>query len=115
MKEIKAFIHQNRAADVVHALHSSGFCNTGCNLSLTDVAGILKSLGSKERCFSVEFGERLINEVKMELVCEDDQVDNAIELIRGHARTGQAISGWIYVSDITNSYRIDSSDKRTNE
>ena len=115
MKEIKAFIHQNRAADVVHALHSSGFCNTGCNLSLTDVAGTLKSLGSKERSFSVEFGESLINEVKMELVCEDNQVDNAIELIRDHARTGQAISGWIYVSDITNSYRIESSDKSASE
>ena len=115
MKEIKAFIHQNRAADVVHALHSSGFCSTGCNLSLTDVAGTLKSLGSKERSFSVEFGESLINEVKMELVCEDDQVDNAIELIRDHARTGQAISGWIYVSDITNSYRIESSDKSASE
>ena len=115
MKEIKAFIHQNRAADVVHALHSSGFCNAGCNLSLTDVAGTLKALGSKERSFSVEFGESLINEVKMELVCEENQVDNAIELIRDHARTGQAISGWIYVSDITNSYRIESSDKPTNE
>ena len=51
MKEIKAFIHRNRAADVVHALHTSGFCRAGCNLSLTDVAGSLKSLGSKEREF----------------------------------------------------------------
>ena len=115
MKEIKAFIHQNRAADVVHALHSSGFCHAGCNLSLTDVAGTLRSLGSKEQSFSVEFGESLINEVKLELVCDDSLVGNAIELIRDHARTGQAVSGWIYVSDITNSYRIESSDKPTNE
>jgi nitrogen regulatory protein P-II 1 len=115
MKEIKAFIHQNRAADVVHALHSSGFCHEGCNLSLTDVAGTLKSLGSKERSFSVEFGESLINEVKLELVCDDRQVDNAIELIRDQARTGQAISGWIYVSDIADSYRIASSDKPADE
>jgi len=115
MKEIKAFIHRNRAADVVHALHTSGFCRGGCNLSLTDVAGSLKSLGSKEKNFSVEFGESLINEVKLELVCDDSQVDKAIELIRDNARTGQAVSGWIYVSDITNSYRIDSSDKPADE
>ena len=115
MKEIKAFIHQNRAADVVHALHSSGFCHTCSNLSLTDVAATLKSLGSKEQSFSVEFGESLVNEVKLELVCDDSLVDNAVELIRDHARTGQAVSGWIYVSDITNSYRIESSDKSINE
>lgn len=115
MKEIKAFIHRNRAADVVHALHTSGFCHGGCNLSLTDVAGTLKSLGSKEKSFSVEFGESLINEVKLELVCDDSQVENAIELIRDHARTGQTISGWVYVSEVLNSYRIDSSDKPTNE
>ncbi|HNP64479.1 MAG TPA: P-II family nitrogen regulator [Woeseiaceae bacterium] len=113
MKEIKAFIHRNRAADVVHALHTTGFCRAGCNLSLTDVAGSLKSLGAKEKNFSVEFGESLINEVKLELVCDDSQVDEAIELIRDNARTGQAVSGWIYVSEISNSYRIDESDEPT--
>jgi nitrogen regulatory protein P-II 1 len=106
MKEIKAFVHRNRATDVVHALHSTGLCRGGCNLSITDVAGTLKSLGSQETRFSVEFGESLINEVKLELVCNDNQVDKAVELIRDHARTGQAISGWIFVSDISEAYKI---------
>ena len=48
----------------------------------------------------MEFGESLINEVKLELVCDDSQVENAIELIRDHARTGQTVSGWVYVSEI---------------
>lgn len=113
MKEIKAFIHRNRAADVVHALAATGFCSEGCNLSLTDVAGSLKSLGSKENNFSVEFGQSLINEVKLELVCEDDRVDAAVQVIRDNAHAGQAVSGWVYVSDITSAYRIDESAKPT--
>lgn len=49
----------------------------------------------------------------VELVCDDSQVDKAIELIRDNARTSQAVSGWIYVSEISNSYRIDESDMST--
>ena len=107
MKEIKAFIHRNRAADVVHALHEAGFFGAGYNLSLLDVAGNLKSADSKERRFSVEFGDRLVDEVKLELVCDDTRVEEAVEFIREHARTNQAISGWIYVTDIYRTFPIE--------
>ena len=96
-REIKAFIHRNRVADVVDALYQAGFRN----LTVIDVQGLLKALDSKEQRYSVEIGQKVITEVKVELVCAgDDRTEQAVELIRKHARTGQAHAGWIYVTGL---------------
>ena len=89
MKEIKAFIHRNRVADVVHALKGAGFRD----ISVIDVKGMLKALDSQEQKYSVEIGEKVITEVKLELVCEAAQVDQAVTLIRKNGRTGQPNAG----------------------
>lgn len=107
MKEIKAFIHRNRIADVLHALKDSHFCAGRCNLSINDVAGTLQALDSRERNYSIELGEGVITEVKLELICEDERVDEAIALIRDNARTGQPLAGWIYTVDISSAIAID--------
>ena len=103
MKEIKAYIHNHRIADVIRALKESGQCdaNTGCrNLSVTGVRSLLKPVDSSERHYAVDLAEEVINESKLELICEDDQVDELVEIIGRAARTGQGDAGWIYVSDI---------------
>lgn len=107
MKEIKAFIHRNRVADVVHALNEAGFCGANCNLSVIDVKGTLEALDSQERDYSLELGEAIITEVKLELVCADENAAAAVQLIRDNARTGQAHAGWVYVTDIQSGYAID--------
>jgi len=103
MKEIKAFIHRNCIVDVIHALKEAGFRN----LSIVDVQGTLKALDNKEQNYSVELGTAIITEMKLELVCDESQVDKAIQLIQKNARTGQADAGWIYVIDINQATRID--------
>ena len=103
MKEIKAFIHRNRITDVIHALKAAGFRN----LSIVDVKGMLKALDNKEQNYSVELGSAVITEMKLELVCENEQIEEASQLIQQHARTGQADAGWIYVTDIAQAIRID--------
>ena len=95
MKEIKAFVHRGRAADIVHALINAGFDQ----LSVVDVKGTLRSLTRQETEYSVEYGESLITEVKLEVVCAEAQLAKAIEIIRTQGRASHA-SGWIYVSDI---------------
>ncbi len=45
--------------------------------------------------------------IKLELVCEEPLVGEAVRLIYQHARTGQADAGWIYVTDIGQAIRID--------
>lgn len=50
--------------------------------------------------YSIELAEPVINESKLELICEDHQVDELVGIIGRIARTGQTEAGWIYVSDI---------------
>lgn len=102
-REVKAYIHRNRIADVVDALYQAGFRN----LTVIDVQGLLKALDSKEQRYSVEIGQKVITEVKLELVCEgENQMAEAVQLIREHGRTGQAHAGWIYVTGLLASSEI---------
>lgn len=107
MKEIKAFIHRNRLADVVHALRLAGFRD----ISIVDVKGMLKALGAREQEYSIEIGNRVVTEVKLEFVCEDRTVNHAVNTIRRNGRTGRSHSGWIYVSNIDSAYEIDGGDE----
>ncbi|WJW76375.1 P-II family nitrogen regulator [Thiohalobacter sp. IOR34] len=107
MKEIKAFIHRNRVADIIHALNSAQLCGNNCNLSVTDVKGTLQALDNQERAYSLELGEAIITEVKLELVLPDEQVDEAVAVIREHGRTGQPRAGWVFVNDIGQAWPID--------
>ena len=59
MKEIKAFIHRNRAADVVRALRGAGYTN----LSVVDVKGMLAALDEQERNYSIELGAEMCKEL----------------------------------------------------
>ena len=103
MKQIKAFVHRNRVGDIVHALDAAGFTR----LSLFDVKGMLRALSAREQEYSVELGEKMINEVQMELFCEDNEAEAAIAIFSKVARTGKPEAGWIYVSEIRQSIRID--------
>ncbi|MDA8254942.1 MAG: P-II family nitrogen regulator [Betaproteobacteria bacterium] len=111
MKEIKAYIHNHRIADVIRALRESGLCNAdgtpGCrNLAIVPVKILLKAMDAREQHYSIELAETVINESKLELVCEDHQVDELVAIIGHAARTGQADAGWIYVSDIVSAAAI---------
>lgn len=105
MKEIKAYIHNHRIADVIRALKESGQCYAnaggGCrNLSVIPVQSLLKAVDAREQHYSIELAEAVIHESRLELICEDHQVDELVGIIARAARTGQAEAGWIYVTDI---------------
>lgn len=102
-REIKAYVHRNRIADVVGALSSAGFRN----LSVIDVQGLLRALDNREQQYSVEFGQKVITQVKLELVCKNEsKTAEAVALIREHGKTGQPSAGWIYISDIESCVEI---------
>ena len=102
-KEVKAFIHRNRVADVVSALNNAGFRN----ITVVDVQGILKALSSKEQNYSVDIGQKVVNEVKLELVCDNEsRLAEAVQAIRENAKTGQPSAGWIYVTEIKSAIEI---------
>ena len=103
MIEIKAFIRRARAADVIRGLIRAGFCK----LTVIDVKSILKSLDDTEQDYSIEFGEEIITETKLELVCEGYEEAEVVKIIRKYGRSSQENSGWIYISSINFTYAID--------
>ncbi|MBX3672574.1 MAG: P-II family nitrogen regulator [Burkholderiales bacterium] len=105
MKEIKAYMHANRIGDVIAALEESGLVRVGAaagvrNFNVTAVQGLLKPIDGAEERYSMTLGEAVIDEVRLECLCEDDQVMAMAEIIGRHARTGQAIAGWITVTEV---------------
>lgn len=110
MKEIKAYIHRNRVAEVVSALKSSVAWTTigddEHNLTAYMVKGSLVPLDEGERRFSVELGDEVINEYKLELHCSEDHVDELVKVIVASARTGRANSGWVYVMDVVSAVPV---------
>lgn len=103
MKQIKAFVHRNRAADLIHELEDAGFRR----LSVVDVKGLLRALSAREQQYSVEFGDQVITEMQMELFCEDGEVDRAVEIFRRVGRTGQPDAGCVYVGNVEQAFEID--------
>jgi nitrogen regulatory protein P-II 1 len=102
-REIKAFIHRNRVADVVNALSNAGLKR----LTVIDVEPSLKALDSREQPYSDEISQKVVMEVKLELVCENEtQTAEAIAIIREQGKTGRSSAGWIYVSEFQSSIEI---------
>ena len=78
-------------------------------MTVIDVEGLLMALDDREQRYSVEIGQQVVTEVKLELVCEDEtKASEAIALIKQHGKTGQASAGWIYVSDVRSCIEITS-------
>ena len=70
------------------------------------VQGSLLLLDDAERRYSVDLGQEVVNEFKLELHCEDQDVAELVAAIASSARTGQARAGWIYVVDIVSASAI---------
>ena len=105
MREIKVFLHNNRVADVIEALLDHGYLDPAnprrCrNLNVATTKSLSRALDAREQRYSVELGQAVINESKLELLCEDDLTDAVVALIAEKARTGQEEAGWICVTPI---------------
>lgn len=111
MKEIKAYVHRNRVADVIAALKASPAWGNAVqggqhNLTVYVVKGSLLPLDDAERHYSLDLGEEVVNEYKLELLCEDAVVDELVGVIRANGRTGQANAGWVTVTEVVQAVPI---------
>jgi nitrogen regulatory protein P-II 1 len=96
VKQISALVHHIRSAAVVDALQDAGVTN----ITLLDVKGTLKPLSESEQEYSVKAGLVVISEVRISLVCADDDVARITDTIRQAGRIGSTVAGWVYVSPI---------------
>jgi len=111
MKEIKAYIHNHRISNVIRALKEFGQCHAnpdaGCrNITVIPVQSLLKAVDGQEQHYSIDLAEAIINESKLELICEDAQVDELVNIIERTAYTSQSVAGWIYVIDLVKAIPI---------
>ena len=103
MKEIRAYVKQERFDAVAHALRNvEGL--TG--MSATRVEGFGRSRRPGERHGLADDLELLVTHVRVEVVCRDELVERVMEAIAAHARTGLRGDGKIYVSRIEDALRI---------
>ncbi|MBI2770445.1 MAG: P-II family nitrogen regulator [Burkholderiales bacterium] len=111
MKEVKAYVPHERVADVVAALRDSlvwggSKGDRRHNLAVYVVKGFALSPQTEDHHFSMALGDEVVNEYKLELICEDAEADGLVAAIVAAARTGQALAGWITVSELVSAVPI---------
>lgn len=104
MKQIQAYVHRDRLADVVAALKDctawgGARGSRRHNLAAYVVQGLPTNTADDPH-FSMELGDEVVKEFKLELICEDAEVQEFVDAIRLAARTGQSVGGWVTVSDL---------------
>jgi nitrogen regulatory protein P-II 1 len=101
MKEVKAFIKPIRLENVVESLRESGF--ESVTLSECECTGTYKR---EDSVSSLKFHFADSKVIKLELVCQNDEAEQAIEVICKNASTPFPSDGIIYVSDIIDAFKI---------
>jgi nitrogen regulatory protein P-II 1 len=102
MKEIKAFIPASRAADILEALKEAEEGGAGV---LNLAAFVVESLphkrpGSGEAHYSMELGGTVVREIKIEVLCQDQEVDKLTRLIKTTAGKSNRTEGWLIVTSV---------------
>ena len=101
MKEIKAFIKPNRIQRVIEALADSGF--KSMTLSQAEGTGAFKAKGARP---SLDFHVTDSPVVKIELVCQNEEAQTAVEIILKNGKTEEPGDGIIYIANIEDAFQI---------
>ncbi|MGV8814725.1 MAG: P-II family nitrogen regulator [Gelidibacter sp.] len=101
MKEIKAFIKPNRIQKVIDALTDNGF--KSMTLSQSEGTGAFKAKSARP---SLDFHITESPVVKLELVCQNEEAQTAIDIIIKNGKTEEPGDGIIYVANIEDAFQI---------
>ena len=102
MKKIEAVIKPFKLDEVKEALHEIGLQG----LTVTEAKGFGRQKGHTELYRGAEYVVDFLPKVKIEVVCDDDMVERAVEAIINAARTGRIGDGKIFVSAVEEVIRI---------
>ncbi|WP_299002707.1 P-II family nitrogen regulator [uncultured Shewanella sp.] len=102
MKKVEAIIKPFKLDDVRESLAEIGI--TG--MTVLEVKGFGRQKGHTELYRGAEYMVDFLPKVKIELVLQDEQLDQAVEVIVDTARTGKIGDGKIFVTDIDRVIRI---------
>jgi nitrogen regulatory protein P-II 1 len=102
MKEIKAFIPASRAADVLEALKEAEEAGAGVfNLAAFSVDALPHTRpGAPDAHYSVELGGAVVREIKIEILCRNEDAPQLIRLIKTAVGKSCRFAGWIIVTAV---------------
>lgn len=106
MKEIRAFVREQRASNVASALANAGF-----GFSALDVRRVVHGLDRAQYDYSVALGGEYEKTVRFEIVCADSDVDRLVALVERVAHTGRHGDGMIFVAAIEDAVRISTGER----
>lgn len=107
MKEIKAFVKPFKVMDIFHHLKEAGFPNL--TVSMAEGTGKLKN---NETQGTHQFSITDSQVAKIEVVCENQNLDTIVDIISENAYTGNPGDGIIYVSEVEKIYRVKETQKK---
>ena len=102
MKLVTAIIKPFKLDDVRVALSEIGIQG----LTVTEVKGFGRQKGHTELYRGAEYIVDFLTKIKIETAVSEDDLDQAIDAIRGAANTGKIGDGKIFVSPIEQTIRI---------
>ena len=102
MKKIEAIIKPFKLDEVKDALHEVGLQG----ITVIEAKGFGRQKGHTELYRGAEYVVDFLPKVKIEVVCEDDVLERAVEAITNAARTGRIGDGKIFVTAVEDAVRI---------
>jgi nitrogen regulatory protein P-II 1 len=102
VKLVVAIVKPHRLDEVKEALRGIGVAG----LTTSDVEGFGRQRGHTEVYRGAEYQVDFVPKVKVEVLCEDDQVPGIVDEIARAARTGKIGDGKIWVVSVEQVMRI---------
>ena len=102
VKKIEAIIKPFKLDEVKEALHELGLQG----ITVLEAKGFGRQKGHTELYRGAEYVVDFLPKVKIEMVCDDDMVERAVEAITQAAKTGRIGDGKIFITTIDDAIRV---------
>jgi nitrogen regulatory protein P-II 1 len=102
MKKVEAIIRPHTVEDLHQALQEAGFAG----ITVIEARGYGRQKGHKEVYRGSEYNIEFVPKVKVELVCSDGAVEEAVKTIIKHCQTGKIGDGKIFIVPVEDAIRI---------
>jgi nitrogen regulatory protein PII len=102
VKLVTAIVKPHKLEEVKDALQELGIQG----LTVSEVRGYGRQRGHTELYRGAEYAVEFVPKVKLEVLAATDQVDDVVDAIIKHARSGQVGDGKVYVTSVDRIVRI---------
>ena len=102
MRLVVAIVKPHRLDEVKEALRDVGVDG----MTITEVEGFGRQRGHTEVYRGAEYQVDFVPKIRVEVLCDDDQVDGIVEAVSSAARTGKIGDGKIWVTPVEHLRRI---------